>query len=89
MKWMMTAGILILAACGGKGPQYIREPQVKNCTCEKCVCAHCCRENGAICYCGDKNAEQKPACACGKGQKTCHCDHCVGYQQAPCTCGQK
>jgi hypothetical protein len=96
MRWIGPAALALLAACAaGKGPQYIREPQVKTCTCEKCSCPHCARDMGAICYCGDKDKEGKAACECGKrGPKTCRCDHCVGYQeggpkQKGCDCGGK
>ncbi len=89
-KLLVVAGLAILAACGGKGPQYIREPQVKTCTCEKCVCTHCVRDAGAICYCADKNKENQKACSCGTASnKTCKCDHCVGYPQGQCPCGKK
>lgn len=86
---MLAAALALLAACGGKGPMYIREPQVKTCTCEKCSCPHCAKDMGAICYCGDKDRNGQALCGCGKaGAKSCHCDHCSGYQSAPCSCGK-
>lgn len=92
MRTLFATALALLVACGGKGPMFIRDPQVKNCACEKCVCSHCMKrdEGAALCYCGDKTPKGERACACGTSKdRTCRCDHCVGYPQGQCGCAKE